>query len=773
MPGSRVASTVAAGLALALGGTSGARAAPLRLDAGATRVVVERSPLRLRFLDARGRQVLAQAPAASARSTPLPPTRDPEPFALEREPDHAVYAPFAFEVGTEERAQWHGAYWAGNLLFSRRSGTVAHAVRVLAARRPRPGELRLVLATTEPGRTLAVRLTRDRGGAIRVRVAPSDRSGVITMGDSFTTGPDEAFHGLGGRRWGVDQRGHKLYGWTEQESFGGPETLTRGLPLFASLIEPATGFAPEALGGAVSLGELPGGLEHYLATGGPSATYYAQDHFISSRGYAFLLARDELTRWRLADDRPDRWQAQVSAPALDYTVGAGRGAAAVRRLTAITGRQRLPPAWSQDASLSRGVQSGSAETPAGYVAKVERDLREIRRRHAPVSAFSFEGWGLVGDAVTRRVVRRLHRAGLRAVLYVRAYVSDDPLNTQPRGDVETVLRRGLVATDARGRPFAFGPTAGTDAPAYLLDLTDPAAVRWYRDRIRRMLDLGADGFMYDFGEQVQDGMRFHDGSTGAAMHNRYPRVYGRVTRRIVAAEERRRGRRILAFNRAGFSGRPGSAAVETTTFPGDETADWSAGTGLASLGPDLLNRAVGGVYGYTTDIAGYVDQLTGPADAELFTRWTQFAALTPFMRVHNSVASGTRMPWDYDEATYRRWVAAVRLHRRAIPLVRRRWRVARRTGMPPLRPLWLAAPEAPGARTEDQEWLLGDDVLVAPVVVRGARTRDVSFPAGCWRDARTGHRYRGPRRATVPAPLHALPHFTRCGTRPLRRSAGR
>jgi alpha-glucosidase (family GH31 glycosyl hydrolase) len=283
------------------------------------------------------------------------------------------------------------------------------------------------------------------------------------------------------------------------------------------------------------------------------------------------------------------------------------------------------------------------------------------------------------------------------------------------------------------------------------------------------VELGSDGFMQDFGEQVQEGMRFHDGSTGVTMHNRYPVLFHRASRRILDGFARRTGRRepVWFFTRAGYSGRPGSAAYEMGNFPGDMTTDWVAGSGLRSQGPDMLNRAVGGAFGYTTDIGGYADFLSGATTEELFNRWSEWAALTPYFRVHNSATQGTRTPWSFGPDTLARWKRLAALHRRAVPYIRRLWRSGRRTGMPPTRPLWLAAPEAPGARSESQQWLLGRDVLVAPVVREGARSRSVSFPRGCWRrQGGDGRRFRGPRRAVVRAPLGVLPYFFRCGTRP-------
>jgi alpha-glucosidase (family GH31 glycosyl hydrolase) len=202
-------------------------------------------------------------------------------------------------------------------------------------------------------------------------------------------------------------------------------------------------------------------------------------------------------------------------------------------------------------------------------------------------------------------------------------------------------------------------------------------------------------------------------------------------------------------------------------FPGDETTDWSAGSGLRSLAPDMLNRAVGGALGYTTDIGGYTDFISPPPNAELFTRWSEWSALTPYFRVHNSASTGTRMPWFYGAGTLATWKSLAALHERALPLIRELWKQGRRTGMPITRPMWLGGSSAPGAGSDAQQWMLGEDVLVAPVVVEGATDREVSFPRGCWEhQAPGGKTYRGPAVGTVAAPLGQLPYFFRCGTRP-------
>ena len=724
------------------------------------RAVVQRHPYRLSV------GPLREVSGARVKPRALPLTQDPEPFGLDRQADHAVYAPLTFEVGHEQRAQWTGVYWAGDMLFSRRSGTTYAARRVISARRVGRGA-RLVVSTNDPsGRRLTVSISPDHHGMLRLRVTPSSRRGVISMADSFVSPRGEAFHGFGGRHWGVDQRGHKLYGWVEQENFGGPATLAQA-SLLPSLVGLGTPFTFDQLGvPPIDPRRLPGGRRQYLFPGGPGGAYYVQSSFVSSRGYGFLLNQDRFSRWRLANDRSSAWQVQVSAPRLDYSVAVGTPRRAMASLTAVTGRHRLPPAWAERATISRPITNNGKETPATYRARIAADLRQIERRHPPIGMYAFEGWGIQSPAFVKRTIRRLHRMGIKAQLYLRSYVSDDELLTQPSGDYAYVRAHGLAAHDASGKPFEFR-TGLSNAPAVLLDFTNPATRRWWQRRLDFMLSLGADGFMQDFGEQTLDGMRFHDGTRGAAMHNRYPRLYHALTARFVRAYERRYHRRIFWFTRSGYSGRPGSAAYEQSNFPGDETSDWSRSSGLGSLTPDMLNRAIGGAFGYNTDIGGYASQFTGAPDAELFTRWSEWAALAPFARVHSSAQNTPKFPWSYGRATYERWRRMMVLHDRAVPLVRRLWRAGRRTGMPPTRPLWLAYPGDRRAARVDQEWLLGPDMLVAPVVVEGARSRRVYLPRGCWRLRGSGRMLHGARSANVPAPLGQLPWFARCGTRPL------
>jgi alpha-glucosidase (family GH31 glycosyl hydrolase) len=569
---------------------------------------------------------------------------------------------------------------------------------------------------------------RLRIGALTVRVHPDtegtfaiEASGSPAVAMAFRSSRREAFHGFGGYRESTNARGHQIQ--TAVSGYNYPDPFP--------------------------------------------AYYYVQPSFVSSRGYGLLLDQDERASFRMASDRRSAWR--VTAPGRLRLVVAPQDAMA--SLSAITGRHALPPEWSTGPILWRATRP-QATTPESYEAAIRADLDRIEQERLNVSGYAFEGWAILRREALTEIIARLRSRGIRPVLYIRSFVSNDGAATDPPGVFDDAVGRGYVARHADGSPYFYGSTF-LGARSAVIDLTNPEALAWWQGRIREMLDLGAEGFMSDFGEDVLGDMVFADGSTGATMRNRYPVLQQRAAREAIDAfRVAHPDREPWFFSRSGYTGRPGSAAYELGTFPGDETNDYNDDTGLPSIVPDMLNRAIGGAWGFTTDIGGYADYSRGhlnqpPTSKELFVRWAQASVFTPYFRVHNSALSGTRMPWDFDAETLQLYRELVVLHDRARPLVRRLWEEGLRTGVPPMRPLWLVEPSLAGSPRADDEWLLGDDLLVAPVVKRGATKRRVALPRGCWQREGGGKRLGGGRTISADAPLARLPWFVRCGMHPL------
>jgi len=671
--------------------------------------VITRSPFGIAYTDGSGRIVLSEVPGPGGPS------------------EAPLYAPLSFLVGVDEPSTFSEGQDGGDLLSDAESGTEYSAREVLSAVAEGEG-VKLTVSTDDPsGRQLIVTVAPQGAGAIRLSAVPSDPNGVAAMADSFSSSPSEAFRGFGGRHNSLDQHGQDFYNWVDQENLGV-------------------------------------GSPEVLSPDGPQAAYYVQSSFVSNMGYGFFLDADELSHWRLDSEEPDAWQTQVAAPALDYVVAPGSMTQAISTLTAITGRQRVPPSWALGPMFDR--EGELFESASTYEEQVQSDIQNIVRYKLPVAAYRIEDWQFLSSSALEGVIAQLHALGIHALVYFRPFVGKESIGQEEPSAFDTAVQDGYVATTAGGQPYMF--TDNFLQPAALIDFTNPAAVKWWDGRIDAALELGADGFMLDFGEQVQPGMHFSDGSSGLQMHNRYPVLYQRVTREAVEAyESLHPGRTIFFYTRSGYSGEPGSAAYTNANFPGDETTDWGAASGLQSLTPDMLNRAIGGAYGYSTDIGGYYDIGEGlkPTSRELFVRWAEWAALSPLFRLHGAITR-EHTPWAKGIHAVGLYRALSELHISAQQLISALWQQADETGLPVTRPLYLAYPEDPQAATQEQEWLLGPDVLVAPIVEQGATSRAVYFPSGCWRSPETGQEVLGPRYETVSASLRQLPFFFHCGTQP-------
>jgi sulfoquinovosidase len=693
----------------------------ITVEGSGASAVIERAPFGMSFRNSAGQTVLAEVPGKQSFTLPASETR------LASEPaGPALYAPLSFLVGRSQLQTFTEGLDNGDLESVEENGTEYSAEKVLSAKAYDEG-VTLKVSTNDPdGRTLTVDVAPHGAGAIKVSAIPSEPTGVAAMADSFASSPTEAFHGFGGEHNALNQHGQSFYGWVDQENIG-------------------TG-SPE---------------ETDLSPDGPHAAYYVQSSFVSNRDYGFLLDDTALSTWRLDYENPEAWQTEVAAPALEYVVAPGSMVQAIGTLTAITGRQRVPPSWLGP-MFDQEVEFDM--TAPEYEKRTEYDVEEIIKTKLPVTAFRVEGWVYLNPTFRERLYAELKAHGIRPLVYFRPFAGDENSGETSKALYEFALAHNLFATRQNGEPFLF--KSGYGNPSGLIDFTNPAAVQWWRERIFAALEEGAEGFMLDFGEQVQPGMHFTDGASAEVMHNLYPVLYDRITREVVEEfEASHPGRQIIFFTRAGFSGEPGSSAYESFNFPGDETTDWSQSSGLASLTRDMLNRAIGGAYGYSTDIGGYIDLTSPPTTRELFLRWAEWAALSPIFRLHGALFT-EHTPWSKHIDAVFLYKQLSRLHVSAEPLIASLWKEADETGMPVTRPLYLAYPEDAQAESQDQEWLLGPDVLVAPIVEQQASSRQIYFPEGCWRDPETGVQVTGPGSEAITASLGQLPFFFKCGTTP-------
>lgn len=173
--------------------------------------MIARSPLRVSFVDARGRTVLQQvaSPGGARLVAPVPQAE----FGTQSAPPATLYAPFAFLVGSHSISQFPAGQWQGNLR-SVTQGGIEYGARAVLDARPQGGGVRLLVATSDPtGRRLIVTVAPQGRTGLRVQARPETLTGVAAMSDSFVTPADEALHGFGGRHDSLDERGHEFYDW--------------------------------------------------------------------------------------------------------------------------------------------------------------------------------------------------------------------------------------------------------------------------------------------------------------------------------------------------------------------------------------------------------------------------------------------------------------------------------------------------------------------------------------------------------------------------------
>ncbi len=334
------------------------------------------------------------------------------------------------------------------------------------------------------------------------------------------------------------------------------------------------------------------------------------------------------------------------------------------------------------------------------------------------------------------MLAELKALGFTATLWTCPFI-----NTDSPTFTELAAIGGLVLDRRTGAPGIFTWWGGE---AGLLDVTSPAGERWYAAKLGAMADLGFAGFKFDGGDGKYTPAygRFHAPQRPQGFANRYLEF---IARHFPDYSE---SRVAWMVQREGL-----------ITREGGKDSVWGLQNGLHALITQGMTQAVLGYPYLICDmIPGRV--LTRFADAplptdELFVRWTEASAFTPIMQFSYGA-------WNYGDAT----LAAVRgyahLHAALGDYLYAAAEAAQRTGMPMLRPLFFHDPADPMLYTVDDAFLLGPDLLAAPVVTEGATARNVYLPAGQWRDAWTGAAYAGPALLTdFPAPCPGLPLFIR------------
>ncbi len=312
---------------------------------------------------------------------------------------------------------------------------------------------------------------------------------------------------------------------------------------------------------------------------------------------------------------------------------------------------------------------------------------------------------------------------------------------------EFARAKGYTIVDAKGELITRRPGANPNIVAALIDYSNPEAAAWWSDSLRGLLRQGIKGFKADFGEQLPEHAVLHSGETGGKAHNAFVRYYLEAT--------------IAAFDGKvpAVISRSGSPRVRAPIWTGDQTSDFCPKTGLPSSVRAVQSAAFCGWSFVGSDLGGYF----GTPTPQVFARWTQFSCFTPLMMLHGL---GCREPWDMDDQSAAVYQTYGKLHLALRPVFERYGQEAAQGGAPMMRMMPLAFPEIDWSAVNDwdQQYMLGDDILVAPVAFYG-NTRAVYLPQGEWFDVLTGEFVSGSAWRIHDVPLDRMPIFIRKGAR--------
>lgn len=406
---------------------------------------------------------------------------------------------------------------------------------------------------------------------------------------------------------------------------------------------------------------------------------------------------------------------------LDLFIFLGEPKDVLSEYTALTGRSPVPPLWTFGFWMSRATYNSDEQ-----VRQVAQQLRTQRLPsdviHIDTGWFETEWRSDHRFSPTRfpnpaKLMADLKQQGFHVSLWQYPYLT-----------TKNPLWKEIVAKGYHVRN-AGGQLPDEDAT---LDLSNPAAVKWYQDALRDLLKLGVGAIKVDFGEHAPLTGQYHSGQSGWYEHNLYPLRYNKIVSEVTKATT---GEDVI-WARSAWAG----SQRYPIHWGGD--AENTDSAMAASLRGGLSFGLSGFTY-WSHDVGGFVQK----APRDLYRRWMAWGVLSSHTRAHGIPP---REPWEYDAALVEDFRRALELRYSLMPYIYAHAKDSSARGFPLLRPLFFEYPNDPASWTIEDQYLLGTDLLVAPLFDNGDKRR-VYLPPGAWIDYQSNQVYQGGSWHEIPA----------------------
>jgi sulfoquinovosidase len=539
---------------------------------------------------------------------------------------------------------------------------------------------------------------------------------------TYLSNANEQFFGFGEQFSHFNLKGKKFPLFTEEQGIGrGDQPITIGANLTAG-------------------------------AGGNEFTSYAPiPHYITTENRSVFYENSSYSVFDLTDPQKVRvefWEKDLMA-----TVWLGNSPLElIEKYTSKTGRFPELPDWAYGTWM--GLQGGTE--------KVTKHLDSAVAAGNPVTALWIQDW--VGRRMTsfgsqlwwrweadessypnfKEWVSRLKEKNIVTLGYINSFLANE-------GKMfDEAKTRGLLVKNRDGQDYQIA-TAGF--PAYLIDQTNPATQKWLKEVIKKnLIDVGLAGWMADFGEWLPFDAKLHSGISAEVYHNQYPVEWSKLNREAI--QEAGKEKEIVFFTRAGYSY---SNKYTTLFWVGDQMVSFGVHDGLASTVVGLTSSGISGIALNHSDIGGYTT-INNPLknyhrSKDLFFRWTELNAFTPIFRTHEGNRPEKNHQPYTDEETIQFFARFGKIHYALRAYMKELVKEASQKGYPVVRHLYLHYPEDPNTFDLKHQFLLGEDILVLPVITQDAKEVYGYFPKGEWEHLFSDKVVTGGKFKKVPAPL--------------------
>ncbi|ULT57634.1 alpha-xylosidase [Neobacillus drentensis] len=447
---------------------------------------------------------------------------------------------------------------------------------------------------------------------------------------------------------------------------------------------------------------------------GSEQAYKNIPFYVSNKGYGVLVNHPEKVSFEVGSEKVSKVQFSVEGESLEYFIINGPTLKEVlSNYTKLTGRPSLPPAWSFGLWLSTSFTTNyDEETVTSFVEGMEQ-------RDIPVEVFHFDcfwmkefewsnfKWDDRMFPDPEGILRRLKNRGLKICVWINPYIA------QKSELFDEGMEKGYLVKRSDGSVWQWDRW---QAGMGLVDFTNPDACRWFQEKLEVLLDMGVDCFKTDFGERIPTDVVYFDHSNPQKMHNYYTHLYNKTVFELL---ERKFGRKeAVVFAR--------SATVGGQQFPVHWGGDsWSNYYSMAETLRGGLSFALSGFSYWSHDISGF----EAGATPDLYKRWTQFGLLSSHSRYHGS--GEYKVPWLYGEEAVEVSRYFTKLKLQLMPYLYRNACESALSGIPMMRPMVLEFLEDTTCHYLDQQYMLGDSLLVAPILNDQSLAK-YYLPAGKW-----------------------------------------